>query len=128
MSDDKRLDGSGELDSSLEDLLSLAFMKKKENQTKSELDFILGDEKKSSESRMEVTGNGSDEQVNFDTSSYDVDEIVAATSYKNTEPEEEKVYISNVRKITPKADGEYDDFEDGYDGEEEYYDEDDPFI
>ena len=96
-------------------------MKKKENQSKSELDFILGDENNSSESRIEVTGNGSDEQVNFDTSSYDVDEIVAATSYKNTEPEEEKVYISNVRKITPKADGEYDDFEDGYDGETAAY-------
>lgn len=121
MSDDKRLDGSGELDSSLEDLLSLAFMKKKENQTKSELDFILGDENNSSESRIEVTRNSSDEQVNFDTSSFDVDEIAAATSYKNTEPEEEKVYVSNVRKITPKTDGEYDDYEDDYDGEEEEY-------
>lgn len=131
MSDDKRLDGSGGLDSSLEDLLSLAFMKKKENRTRSELDFILGDENNISENRIEATGNSSDEQVNFDTSSFDVDEIAAASSHKKAEPEEEKVYVSDVRKITPVTDGEdedednyEDDFEDDYEDDYEDYGED----
>lgn len=100
MSDDNRYTRgkSDELESSLEDLLSLAFNKKKETEKKQGLDVTISGGKSISHSR-----NDDYEDQTFDTSAMNVDDIVAeANAYTAYEKEQEEKYRAVVRKIQPE--------------------------
>lgn len=92
MSDERRFGNNqkGELDSSLEDLLSIAFDKKKEKQQKHGLDFKFTDNKTSKTVKVE-----NNEEV-FNTSAVNVDEIVKTATATNNKVEIKKV-INNEK-------------------------------
>ncbi len=102
MSEDNRYTNgkSEELESSLEDLLTLAFNKKKEKETKQGLDVTISGGRNISMSRY----NDYEDQ-SFDTSAMNVDDIVAeANAYSgyNTDDEQPR-YSATVRKIEPET-------------------------
>ena len=100
MSEDNRYTNgkSEELESSLEDLLTLAFNKKKEKETKQGLDVNISAGRNISMSRHDDYDDQS-----FDTSAMNVDDIVAeANAYSAYNAvEEEPRYSATVRRIEP---------------------------
>ena len=102
MSEDNRYTNgkSEELESSLEDLLTLAFNKKKEKETKQGLDVTISTGRNISMSRHDDYDDQS-----FDTSAMNVDDIVAeANAYSAYNAvEEEPRYSATVRRIEPDA-------------------------
>lgn len=102
MSEDNRYTNgkSEELESSLEDLLTLAFNKKKEKETKQGLDVNISAGRNISMSRHDDYDDQS-----FDTSAMNVDDIVAeANAYSAYNAvEEEPRYSATVRRIEPDA-------------------------
>ncbi|MBQ8882975.1 MAG: LCP family protein, partial [Oscillospiraceae bacterium] len=102
MSEDNRYTNgkSEELESSLEDLLTLAFNKKKEKETKQGLDVTISAGRNISMSRHDDYDDQS-----FDTSAMNVDDIVAeANAYSAYNAvEEEPRYSATVRRIEPDA-------------------------